>query len=120
VGDEVELVGLAETARRTVCTSVETFGQILDVGQAGDNVGCLLRGVRHEEASRGQVLAAPGSLTPRTRFEAEVYILGSEEGGRHTPFFSGYTPQFFFRSTDVTGQAHLVAGTVMAMPGDNA
>lgn len=120
VGDEVELVGLAETARRTICTSVETFGRILNVGQAGDNVGCLLRGVRHEEVSRGQVLAALGSLTPRTRFEAEVYILAKEEGGRHTPFFSGYMPQFFFRTTNVTGCSTLLGDIEMCAPGDNA
>ena len=102
-GDEVEIVGLAEASRRTVCTSVEIFGRVLDQGIAGDNVGCLLRGVRKEEVERGQVLAASGSLVPRSRFRAEVYILSDKEGGRHTPFFDGYSPQFFFRTTDVTG-----------------
>jgi elongation factor Tu len=118
-GDEIEIVGLAEAPRRTVCTSVETFGKVLEFGQAGDSVGCLLRGVRREEVARGQVLAAKGSLTPRTRFEAEVYVLGREEGGRHTPFFSGYQPQFYFRTTDVTGTAELPAGVEMCLPGDN-
>ena len=120
VGDEVEIVGVAEGPRRTVCTSVESFGRILDFGQAGDNVGCLLRGVRQDEIARGQILAAPGSLTPRTRFEAEIYTLSKEEGGRHTPFFSGYSPQFFFHTADVTGTVHLTGGAEMCMPGETA
>lgn len=119
-GDEVEIVGLAEATRRTVCTSVEIFNQVLERGIAGDNVGCLLRGVRKEEVERGQVLAAPGSLVPRRRFEAEVYILSDKEGGRHTPFFDGYAPQFFFRTTDVTGVSHLSGTQEMCIPGDNA
>jgi elongation factor Tu len=119
-GDEVEIVGLADVSRRTVCTSVEIFGRVLDQGIAGDNVGCLLRGIRKEEVERGQVLAAPGSLVPRSRFEAEVYILSEKEGGRHTPFFNGYTPQFFFRTTDVTGTSHLLGDQAMCIPGDNA
>jgi len=119
-GDEVEIVGLAEASRRTVCTSVEMFGRILDQGIAGDNVGCLLRGIRHDEVERGQVLAAAGSLTPRSRFEAEVYILSQEEGGRHTPFFNGYCPQFFFRTTNVTGVSHLLGDQEMCVPGDRA
>jgi len=120
VGDDVEIVGLAEVARRTVCTSVETFGQILEKGMAGDNVGCLLRGVRMEEVERGQVLAAPGSLVPRSRFTAEVYVLGEREGGRRKPFVSGYSPQFFFRTTNVTGTSHLLGDRAMCIPGENA
>ncbi len=103
VGDEVEIVGFAPESRKTVCTGVEMFNKTLDSGQAGDNVGCLLRGIKREDIERGQVLAKPGSITPHTQFEAEVYVLSKEEGGRHTPFFSGYRPQFYFRTTDVTG-----------------
>ena len=117
-GEEVEIVGLKET-HRTVVTGVEMFRKTLDSGEAGDNVGCLLRGVEREEIERGQVLAAPGSITPHTAFSAEVYILGKEEGGRHTPFFPGYRPQFYIRTTDVTGDITLPAGVEMAMPGDN-
>ena len=117
-GDEVEIVGITDT-QKTVITGVEMFRKILDDGQAGDNVGCLLRGTKREEIQRGQVLAAPGSITPHTKFTAEVYILKKEEGGRHTPFFTGYRPQFYFRTTDVTGVANLPAGTEMVMPGDN-
>ena len=117
-GDEVEIVGITDTQKTTI-TGVEMFRKILDDGQAGDNVGCLLRGTKREEIQRGQVLAAPGSITPHTKFTAEVYILKKEEGGRHTPFFTGYRPQFYFRTTDVTGVANLPAGTEMVMPGDN-
>ena len=117
-GDEVEIVGITAT-EKTVITGVEMFRKILDDAQAGDNVGCLLRGTKREEIQRGQVLAAPGSITPHTKFTAEVYILKKEEGGRHTPFFSGYRPQFYFRTTDVTGVATLPGGTEMVMPGDN-
>jgi elongation factor Tu len=120
VGDEVEVVGLAEKPRKTICTGVEMFNKTLDQGQAGDNVGILLRGIRREEIERGQVLAKPGSITPHTKFEAEVYVLSKEEGGRHTPFFSGYRPQFYFRTTDVTGSANLAGDAEMCMPGDNA
>lgn len=120
VGDDVEIVGLADGPRRTVCTSVESFGRILEFGQAGDSIGCLLRGVRQDEIARGQVLAAPGSITPHTRFEAEVYTLAKEEGGRHTPFFDGYSPQFFFHTADVTGMVHLTAAIQMCMPGEMA
>ena len=119
VGEEVEIIGLTAAPRKTTCTGVEMFNKTLDSGQAGDNVGCLLRGVKREEIERGQVLAKPGSITPHTKFEAEVYVLSKEEGGRHTPFFSGYRPQFYFRTTDVTGTANLV-GAEMCMPGDNA
>ncbi|HEY3246463.1 MAG TPA: elongation factor Tu [Phycisphaerae bacterium] len=118
VGDEVELVGLRET-RKTTVTGVEMFNKTLDTGQAGDNVGCLLRGVEKEELERGQVLAKPASITPHTKFEAEVYVLTKEEGGRHTPFFNGYRPQFYFRTTDVTGSLNLTGGAEMCMPGDN-
>ena len=118
VGDEIEIVGLKETSK-TTCTGVEMFRKLLDRGEAGDNVGCLLRGVGRDEVERGQVLAAPGSITPHTRFKAETYILTKEEGGRHTPFFSNYRPQFYFRTTDVTGQISLPEGTEMVMPGDN-
>jgi elongation factor Tu len=118
VGEEVEIVGLRPTVK-TVVTGVEMFRKILDEGQAGDNVGCLLRGVKREEVERGQVLAAPGSITPHTKYEAEVYVLTKEEGGRHTPFFNGYRPQFYFRTTDVTGVVTLPEGTEMVMPGDN-
>ncbi|HEX3997147.1 MAG TPA: elongation factor Tu [Pirellulales bacterium] len=120
VGDEVELIGLAEKPRKVIVTGVEMFNKTLDQGQAGDNVGCLMRGIRREEIERGQVLAKAGSITPHTRFEAEVYVLSKEEGGRHTPFFSGYRPQFYFRTTDVTGTANLVGEAEMCMPGDNA
>ena len=118
VGEEVEVVGIKATAK-TVVTGVEMFRKILDEGQAGDNVGCLLRGIKREEIERGQVLAKPGSITPHTKFEAEAYVLTKEEGGRHTPFFNGYRPQFYFRTTDVTGVATLPEGTEMVMPGDN-
>ncbi len=118
VGDEIEIVGLKDT-EKTVCTGVEMFRKLLDQGQAGDNVGVLLRGTKREEVERGQVLAQPGSITPHTKFEAEVYILTKEEGGRHTPFFKGYRPQFYFRTTDVTGAVELPEGTEMVMPGDN-
>ena len=117
-GDEVEIVGLRET-QKTVVTGVEMFRKLLDEGRAGDNVGCLLRGTKREEVERGQVLCAPGSITPHTKFKAEVYVLKKEEGGRHTPFFSGYRPQFYFRTTDVTGVAKLPEGVEMVMPGDN-
>jgi elongation factor Tu len=118
VGDEVEIVGLRPTVK-TICTGVEMFRKLLDQGQAGDNVGVLLRGTKREEVERGQVLAKPGSITPHTHFMAEVYVLGKEEGGRHTPFFNGYRPQFYFRTTDVTGSCDLPAGVEMVMPGDN-
>src|SRR5579859_3098564 len=118
VGDEVEIVGLRPTAK-TVCTGVEMFRKLLDSGQAGDNIGALLRGTKKEEVERGQVLAAPGSITPHTNFQAEAYILTKEEGGRHTPFFTNYRPQFYFRTTDVTGTVKLPEGTEMVMPGDN-
>jgi len=118
VGDEVEIVGIKPTTKTTV-TGVEMFRKLLDQGEAGDNVGVLLRGTKREEVERGQVLAKPGSITPHTKFEAEVYVLTKEEGGRHTPFFNGYRPQFYFRTTDVTGSCELPAGTEMVMPGDN-
>jgi len=118
VNDEVEIVGLKPTVK-TVCTGVEMFRKLLDEGQAGDNVGVLLRGTKREEVERGQVLAKPGSITPHTHFECEVYVLTKEEGGRHTPFFKGYRPQFYFRTTDVTGTIELPAGVEMVMPGDN-
>src|SRR5881628_734679 len=118
VGEEIEIVGLKATAK-TVVTGVESFRKLLDEGVAGDNVGCLLRGTKREEIERGQVLAKPGSITPHTKFQAEAYVLTKEEGGRHTPFFSGYRPQFYFRTTDVTGVANLPEGTEMVMPGDN-
>jgi elongation factor Tu len=118
VGDEIEIVGLKPTLK-TTCTGVEMFRKLLDEGQAGDNVGVLLRGTKREEVERGQVLAKPGSITPHTKFECEVYVLSKEEGGRHTPFFNGYRPQFYFRTTDVTGSVQLPAGTEMVMPGDN-
>ncbi|GIK35276.1 MAG: elongation factor Tu-1 [Gammaproteobacteria bacterium] len=118
VGDEIEIVGIKATTK-TICTGVEMFRKLLDEGQAGDNVGILLRGTKREEVERGQVLAKPGSITPHTHFEAEVYILTKEEGGRHTPFFKGYRPQFYFRTTDVTGAVELPEGTEMVMPGDN-
>ncbi|MFW6009899.1 MAG: elongation factor Tu, partial [Actinomycetota bacterium] len=118
VGDEVEIVGLGPTAKTTV-TGVEMFRKLLDSGQAGDNVGVLLRGTKKDEVERGQVLAKPGSITPHTRFEAQVYVLAKEEGGRHTPFFDNYRPQFYFRTTDVTGAVELPEGVEMVMPGDN-
>ncbi|HET7825433.1 MAG TPA: elongation factor Tu [Anaeromyxobacter sp.] len=118
VGDKVEIVGLGET-RETVVTGVEMFRKLLDEGQAGDNVGCLLRGLKREEVERGQVLAKPGSITPHTMFKAEIYVLTKDEGGRHTPFFNGYRPQFYFRTTDVTGTVKLPQGVEMVMPGDN-
>ena len=118
VNDEVEIVGIKATTK-TTCTGVEMFRKLLDQGQAGDNVGVLLRGTKREEVERGQVLAKPGSITPHTKFEAEVYVLSKEEGGRHTPFFKGYRPQFYFRTTDVTGAVELPAGVEMVMPGDN-
>jgi elongation factor Tu len=118
VGDEVEIVGIRDTSK-TTCTGVEMFRKLLDEGQAGDNVGVLLRGTKRDEIERGQVLAKPGSITPHTKFEAEVYVLTKEEGGRHTPFFKGYRPQFYFRTTDVTGAVELPEGTEMVMPGDN-
>ena len=118
VGEELEIVGLKDTTK-TVCTGVEMFRKLLDQGQAGDNVGVLLRGTKREEVERGQVLAKPGSITPHTKFTAEIYVLSKEEGGRHTPFFQGYRPQFYFRTTDVTGAVELPAGTEMIMPGDN-
>jgi elongation factor Tu len=118
VGEEIEIVGIRPTTK-TTCTGVEMFRKLLDQGQAGDNVGVLLRGTKREEVERGQVLAKPGSITPHTHFTSEVYILSKDEGGRHTPFFNGYRPQFYFRTTDVTGSIELPAGTEMVMPGDN-
>ena len=118
VGDEIEIVGIKATTK-TTCTGVEMFRKLLDQGQAGDNVGVLLRGTKREEVERGQVLAKPGSINPHTKFEAEVYVLSKEEGGRHTPFFNGYRPQFYFRTTDVTGSVDLPEGVEMVMPGDN-
>ncbi len=118
VGEEIEIVGIRAT-QKTTCTGVEMFRKLLDQGQAGDNVGLLLRGTKREDVERGQVLAKPGSITPHTKFEAEVYVLSKDEGGRHTPFFSNYRPQFYFRTTDVTGAVELPAGTEMVMPGDN-
>ncbi len=118
VGEEVEIVGITDT-RKTTCTGVEMFRKLLDEGQAGDNIGALLRGVKRDEVERGQVLAKPGSITPHTKFSAEVYVLSKEEGGRHTPFFSGYRPQFYFRTTDITGVVTLDEGIEMIMPGDN-
>jgi len=118
VGDEIEIVGIKDTTK-TTCTGVEMFRKLLDQGQAGDNVGVLLRGTKRDDVERGQVLAKPGSITPHTKFEAEVYVLSKDEGGRHTPFFKGYRPQFYFRTTDVTGDCQLPEGTEMVMPGDN-
>ena len=118
VGDEIEIVGIKDTLK-TTCTGVEMFRKLLDQGQAGDNVGVLLRGTKREEVERGQVLAKSGSIKPHTKFTAEIYVLGKDEGGRHTPFFQGYRPQFYFRTTDVTGAVELPAGTEMVMPGDN-
>ncbi len=119
VGEEVEIIGIRPT-RKTVVTGVEMFKKLLDSGMAGDNVGLLLRGVDRKDIERGQVIAKPGSITPHTKFKAEVYVLTKEEGGRHTPFFSGYRPQFYFRTTDVTGIAELAEGVEMVMPGDNS
>ena len=119
VGDDVEIVGIQPETQRTVVTGVEMFQKLLDQGQAGDNIGCLLRGIKREEVERGQVLAKPTSITPHTEFRAEVYVLSKEEGGRHTPFFNGYRPQFYFRTTDVTGTIKLPEGQEMVMPGDN-
>jgi elongation factor Tu len=118
VGEEIEIVGVKAT-QKTTCTGVEMFRKLLDEGRAGDNVGVLLRGTKREDVERGQVLAKPGSINPHTTFEAEVYVLSKEEGGRHTPFFANYRPQFYFRTTDVTGTVELPAGTEMVMPGDN-
>jgi elongation factor Tu len=118
VGEEIEIVGLKPTVK-TVVTGVEMFRKLLDQGEAGDNIGALLRGLKREEVERGQVLAKPGSITPHTKFKAEVYVLTKEEGGRHTPFFNGYRPQFYFRTTDVTGSIQLPKGVEMVMPGDN-
>ena len=117
-GDEIEIVGIRDT-QITTCTGVEMFRKILDEGQAGDNVGLLLRGTKKEDVERGQVCCAKGSITPHTKFEAQVYVLNKDEGGRHKPFFSNYRPQFFFRTTDITGTVELPAGTEMCMPGDN-
>jgi elongation factor Tu len=119
VSDEIEIVGLMDKPRKTVVTGVEMFRKVLDQGQAGDNIGCLLRGIERKEVERGQVLAKPGSIKPHTHYNAEVYVLTKEEGGRHTPFFNGYRPQFYFRTTDVTGVAELPEGIEMVMPGDN-
>ena len=118
-GDTVEIVGIHPQTGSTVVTGVEMFRKILDQGQAGDNVGCLLRGVKREDIERGQVLSKPGSITPHTKFEAQVYVLSKDEGGRHTPFFNGYRPQFYLRTTDVTGTLNLPEGVEMVMPGDN-
>ena len=118
VGEEIEIVGIRPTTK-TIVTGVEMFRKLLDQGEAGDNVGALLRGTKREEVERGQVLAKPGTITPHTKFKAEAYILTKEEGGRHTPFFSNYRPQFYFRTTDVTGEVELPEGTEMVMPGDN-
>ncbi|HUW83760.1 MAG TPA: elongation factor Tu [Phycisphaerae bacterium] len=118
-GEEIEIVGLSPQPRKTIVTGVEMFNKTLNEGQAGDNIGCLLRGVEKDELERGQVLAAPGSITPHTKFQGQVYVLTKEEGGRHTPFFSGYRPQFYFRTTDVTGGLKLLGGAEMCMPGDN-
>jgi elongation factor Tu len=118
VGEEVEIIGLKDT-RKTTVTGVEMFRKLLDQGEAGDNIGALIRGVGREEVERGQVLAKPGSIKPHTEFNAEVYVLSKDEGGRHTPFFANYRPQFYFRTTDVTGEVQLPAGTEMVMPGDN-
>jgi elongation factor Tu len=117
-GEEVEIVGIQSETRRSVVTGVEMFRKILDYGQAGDNVGCLLRGVERTDVERGQVLSKPASITPHTHFEAQVFVLSKEEGGRHTPFFNGYRPQFYFRTTDVTGSAELPQSVEMVMPGD--
>jgi len=118
VGEEIEIVGIRPT-QKTIVTGVEMFRKLLDSGEAGDNIGALLRGTKREEVERGQVLCKPGSITPHTKFEAEAYILSKDEGGRHTPFFTNYRPQFYFRTTDVTGEVELPAGVEMVMPGDN-
>jgi elongation factor Tu len=118
VGEDIEIIGLRDT-QKTTCTGVEMFRKLLDEGRAGENVGVLLRGTKREDVERGQVLAKPGSITPHTRFKAEVYVLSKDEGGRHTPFFQGYRPQFYFRTTDVTGNVELPEGVEMVMPGDN-
>ncbi|MGS0730104.1 EF-Tu C-terminal domain-related protein, partial [Shewanella sp. 0m-11] len=118
VGEEVEIVGIKDTTKST-CTGVEMFRKLLDEGRAGENCGVLLRGIKREDVERGQVLAAPGSITPHTTFKSEIYVLSKEEGGRHTPFFKGYRPQFYFRTTDVTGTIELPEGVEMVMPGDN-
>jgi len=118
VGEEIEIVGIRDT-QKTTCTGVEMFRKLLDEGQAGDNVGVLLRGTKREDVERGQVLCKPGTITPHTKFECEIYVLSKEEGGRHTPFFNNYRPQFYFRTTDVTGAVELPTGTEMVMPGDN-
>jgi elongation factor Tu len=118
VGDKIEIVGIKETAT-TTCTGVEMFRKLLDEGQAGDNIGVLLRGTKRDDVERGRVLCKPGTIKPHTQFEGEVYVLSKEEGGRHTPFFNGYRPQFYFRTTDVTGACELPEGTEMVMPGDN-
>ena len=120
VGEDVQIVGMTDETKKTVCTGVEMFRKLLDEGRAGDNIGVLLRGVKREEVQRGQVLAKPGSITPHTQFRAQVYVLSKEEGGRHTPFFQGYRPQFYFRTTDVTGDVRMDEGVEMIMPGDNA
>jgi elongation factor Tu len=119
IGDEVEIVGIAEETRKSVCTGVEMFRKLLDSAQAGDNIGALLRGVERKDIERGQVLAKPGSVKPHTNFTAQIYVLTKEEGGRHKPFFTGYRPQFYFRTTDVTGIISLPEGSEMVMPGDN-
>jgi len=119
VGEEVEIVGFGDDVRKTVCTGVEMFHKLLDSGIAGDNIGCLLRGIERQEVDRGMVLSAPGSIRPHTTFEGKVYILRKDEGGRHTPFFTGYRPQFFIRTMDVTGMVSLPEGVEMVMPGDN-
>ena len=118
-GEEIEIIGIKEKAQKTTVTGVEMFRKILDEGQAGDNAGLLLRGIKREDVERGQVIIKPGTNTPHTEFEAQVYILSKDEGGRHTPFFNNYRPQFYFRTTDVTGVVHLPEGTEMVMPGDN-
>jgi len=118
VGEEIEIVGIRPTTK-TVCTGVEMFRKLLDEGRAGDNIGALLRGTKKEDVERGQVLSKPGSITPHTNFQAQVYVLTKEEGGRHTPFFNNYRPQFYFRTTDITGSCELPGGTEMVMPGDN-
>ena len=119
VGDELQIIGIKPEIKKTVCTGVEMFRKLLDMAEAGDNIGCLLRGVDRKEIERGQVLAKPGSITPHTKFNCEVYVLTKEEGGRHKPFFDGYRPQFYFRTTDVTGVIKLPEGVEMVMPGDN-
>lgn len=119
MSDEVEIVGLSDESRKTVVTGIEMFRKLLDYAEAGDNIGALLRGISRDEIKRGQVLAKPGTITPHTEFKGEVYVLTKEEGGRHTPFFTNYRPQFYFRTTDVTGEVNLPEGTEMCMPGDN-